>query len=275
MTTTATSGTTGPAASDAAVPDSVGAIGGIVRDIARGGFTGMIVGIAGAGIGGRVVMRLAALIVPEAAGGFTTNGNRIGAITAEGSFALALLGLAVGVIAATIWVTVSPWIPGHGLRRALVAMPIAVAIGANGLVDGENQDFLLLHFDPLIVGLLVFLVAAIGFLFAIVDEWLDRRLPPATGPAGAIYWFLAVIGVAVFLPAVVVGLLTSSEAAVVLIGLGLVAVGAATLLSWVRRVEGRPVSSRLRTGARATLVATCAVGLVRVVPEISQALGAG
>jgi len=49
---------------------------------------------------------------------------------------------------------------------------------------------------------------------------------------------------------------------------------ALTLLSWMRRLEGRPVSSRLRTGARTALVATCAIGLVGLVPEVSQALGA-
>lgn len=45
------------------------------RDITRGGLAGLIVGVLLAGIGGRVVMRLAALLVPAADGAFTENGN--------------------------------------------------------------------------------------------------------------------------------------------------------------------------------------------------------
>src|SRR4029079_5591713 len=84
----------------------------ILRDIARGGLAGAIVGIVGAAIGGGVAMRLAALIVPSATGAFTENGNRIGEITLAGTVALLLVGLAAGVIGGAIWVAVSPWIPG-------------------------------------------------------------------------------------------------------------------------------------------------------------------
>ena len=68
------------------------AFGDIFRDIARGGITGLIVGLVGVGIGGRIVMRLAALLVPELVGEFTENGFRIGDITPGGSLGLVVFG---------------------------------------------------------------------------------------------------------------------------------------------------------------------------------------
>jgi len=41
------------------------AIGGVLRDIARGGLAGAIVGILGVAVGGRIVMRGAALLLPS------------------------------------------------------------------------------------------------------------------------------------------------------------------------------------------------------------------
>ena len=104
--------------------------GAIMRDISRGGLTGAIVGLVALGIGGRLVMRLAALLVPEATGLTTENGNRIGDITQDGTMFLILGGIILGLLAGTVWVVVSPWIPGRGLVRALITMPIAVALGA-------------------------------------------------------------------------------------------------------------------------------------------------
>ena len=144
--------------------------GAIMRDISRGGLTGAIVGLVAMGIGGRLVMRLAALLVPEATGAFTENGNRIGTITQDGTAFLILGGLIVGLLAGTIWVVISPWIPGRGLGRAVLTMPIAVAIGAAGLVDGSNPDFFILRHDPRVVASLIGLVAFTGFLFAVVDD---------------------------------------------------------------------------------------------------------
>src|SRR3954452_12277734 len=149
----------------------------IVRDISRGGLTGLIVGVVGGGIGGRIVMRVSALLVPSSSGAFTENGNRIGDITAVGTLGLMLFGLAVGVFAGAIWVVVSPWIPGRGLPRAVATMPLAVAVGSTVLIVGDNRDFLILDHHPAVVAVLLGLIAVIGLLFPLVDEWLDRRLP--------------------------------------------------------------------------------------------------
>src|SRR5689334_4060691 len=108
----------------------------VLREITRGGVAALVAGVLVAGVGGRLVMRLAALLVPEAAGRFTENGNRIGDITLGGTFALILfIGLFVGVVGGTVWVTMRPWLPESAGVRALISIPIASALGTKGLVD--------------------------------------------------------------------------------------------------------------------------------------------
>lgn len=244
----------------------------LLRDIARGGLAGMIVGIVGAGIGGRIAMRLAAMLVPEAGGAFTENGNRVGEITLQGSLTLLAFGFIAGVIAAPIWVVVAPWIPGAGLRRAVLAMPIAVALGAVGLVDGGNMDFFALRHDRVVVGLLIALVALIGFLFVIVDEGLDRRLPVAAGRAGRAYALLSAVGMLVVVP-LALAFVTASEPLVLLAGVTLIGVGVATLYRWQLRVQAHPEPGWLGIAGGAAVVAAVAAGFARFAPEVVRAAG--
>lgn len=236
---------------------------GVLRDIARGGLAGMVVGLIGGGIGGRIVMRLAAMLVPEAAGSFTENGNRVGESTLLGSLTLLAFGVTAGVIAAPIWVVVSPWIPGAGLRRAALAMPVAVALGAVGLVDGGNVDFFVMRHDRVVVGLLIALVALIGFLFVLIDEALDRRLPIAAGRAAAIYALLTAAGMLVVVP-LALAFVTASDPLVMLAGLTLIGVGVATLYRWVLRVQDRQEPEWFVLAGRAALVLAVVAGFARV-----------
>ena len=156
----------------------------ILRDITRGGLAGLVVGILVAGLGGRLVMRLAALLVPSANGAFTENGNRIGEITLVGSVALIVFaGLAASILLAVVWVAIAPWLPGRGVVRGLVAMPVAVALAAFGLINAGNPDFVVLRHDPIVVVILLALVAVTAPAMAVVDGWLDRRLPHAAAVA--------------------------------------------------------------------------------------------
>jgi len=267
MTTAAT-----PAVDSAANDATDAAFGAILRDIARGGITGLIVGLVGAGIGGRIVMRLAALIVPESAGSFTENGFPIGAITLGGSLGLVLFGLFLGAGVATIWVVVSPWIPGAGIRRALLAMPIAVAVGAVALIDGENRDFAILEHHPGVVGVLILFIAIIGLLFALVDDALDRRLPVATGRALAVYGLLTIVGLGLAM-LVLVSFLSATETTRVLTGVALIGLGVPTLGTWIFRVRGRPVPAWLVVVGRVALVAAVVIGSAGLLPELTRALG--
>lgn len=267
MTTTAS-----PTVDSAAELATESAFGGILRDIARGGITGLVVGIVGAGIGGRIVMRLATLLVPGSVGAFTENGNRIGSITLAGSVGLVLLGLFIGAGIATIWVVVSPWIPGTGIRRALLTMPIAVALGASALIDGSNPDFFILQHDARVVGVLIALIAVIGLLFALVDDALDRRLPPARGAAFAVYLGLTSVGI--LLALMVLGsFLAARETVTILMGVALTAVGLATLGTWILRVKGRTTPTWLVNAGRVALVGALVAGSARTLSELPRVLG--
>ena len=218
-------------------------------------------------------MRLAAIAVPESTGAFTENGNRIGAITVDGSLGLILFaGLFVGLIGAVLWVTVQRWIPGGTGVRALLAMPVAVALGSFVLIQGTNVDFLVLQRQPVIIGILLGLVMLAGASTALVDAWLDRHLPQANArtpmPAG-IYAVVTLIGL--LLGALVIVTYLGSENRVA--GFALLAVGVATLSTWALRLRRRDdipaVVAVLGYGGLAVAVA---LGLVATWSEVSLAL---
>jgi len=267
----------GPPAVDGvtAEADDAWPMGEVFRDIARGGLAGLVAGILVAGLGGRLVMRLAALIVPSATGFQTENGNRIGEITASGSLGLIVfVGLLGALVFASVWVAIAPWLPGRGLVRGLVAMPIAVALGSFGLISSENPDFAVLEHNPLVVASLILLVASAAPAMAIADGWFDRRLPhasSATSTLASVYALLTVIGVGFG------GLLLIQAALGEVsrpLGLTVIAVGIATLIWWSQRMRGQPAPSRgLVLAARSILLLGTVAGLVVLLPELTGALG--
>jgi hypothetical protein len=244
-----------------------------LRDIARGGLAGLITGIVVAGLGGRLVMRAAALLVPQAAGQFTENGNRIGEITLSGTLGLVLGGgLAFGLIGATVWVVVSRWIPGGMWTRAVLAMPIAVSLAGVALIEARNPDFRVLRHDSATVVLLVALVALAGFVIAGVDSWLERRLPQAgvSNRADGAYLALSTAGGVLVFPFVVAGYLGDERP----LGLALVAVGVATLVYWALRAQGRAAPPAwLVIAGRGSLLVAVVLGVLALAPDLASALG--
>ena len=250
----------------------VGLVGEVLRDIARGGIAGAVAGIAIAGLGGRIVMRLAAIIVPTSLGLFTENGNQIGDITVSGSLALIFGGLFFGLSGGVIWVVVSPWIPGSGLRRAILSTPIAIALTAVGLIQGSNPDFPILQHDGRVVAMLLALVGLAGFALALLDGWLYHRLPRAgrSGPADSLYAVLTLAGALLIFPIV----LQAYLAAALPLGLALVAVGLATLAWWALRLMGRDrPPSRLVVAGRAALLIAVMLGTLELGPDVASAMG--
>ena len=249
----------------------------ILRDIARGGFAGGIVGIVVAGLGGRLVMRLAALLQPGTIGAFSENGNRIGDITFLGSLGLVLVGLVIGLVGGTIWVVVSPWTPGTGPRRAIITMPMAVALGSFFLIEGDNRDFQVLQHDPAVIGSLIALVALVGVTVPLTDDWLDRRLPHTTSGRSWMTWLYAIIallGALLVFPIVIGSYVFTAHEATARVGLALLVVGLSTLLWWVLRIRGETHPPTIVTivGQTALLVAVV-LGFAATVPEVSIALG--
>lgn len=245
-----------------------------LRDIARGGLAGLLTGILIAGVGGRIVMRAAALLVPDAAGRFTENGNRVGDITLSGTLGLVIGGgLFFGLAGATVWVVVSPWLPVRAGLRAVVAMPVAIALSGVALVQAANPDFRVLRFDVATVAMLLGLVAIAGLSISLFDSWLERRLPPAnaSAPADGIYLALAVAGGGLVFPVVVASYVFEEGP----LGLALVATGLGTLVFWVRRYRGDPPRPPwLAVAGRASLLSAVVLGVVALLPDVAAALGA-
>lgn len=271
---------------DAATAASTGAVEGgarvdptteVFRDITTGGLAGLIVGVALAGVGGRLIMRLAALLVPSADGALTENGNRIGDITLGGSLGLIVaIGLLFGAVAGSLWVVIRPWLPRSRLARSVVTIPIALALGTRGLIEARNRDFDVLEHDPLVVASLIGLVALFGPALVIADAWLDRRLPhPAPADRKVIAGFGAVtfIGLTLTLLVVVPMYLGSPLWPA---GLALLVVGVATLATWWYRVQAqRTWPAGLAVVARAGLVAAVVAGVAVTIPEVLGAFGRG
>jgi hypothetical protein len=249
----------------------------IMRDVTRGGLAGLVVGIVVAGFGGRLAMRLAALVVPSANGAFTENGNRIGEITLAGSAALVIFaGLAAAIFLAVVWVAISPWLPGRGVVRGLVAMPIAVAFGATALINADNPDFVVLGHDPFVVAILLALVAAMAPAMAVADGWFDRRLPHAasiTSPAGIVYAAMSAIGLAIGSLLVFQSIAGGQSQSV---GVAIFATGLLTLGWWVQRLGGAAAPAHgMRVAGRTILVAGTGLGYAALAPELAGALGLG
>ncbi len=254
----------------------------ILREIAIGGLAGMLGGILVGGIGGRIFMRVAAAIDPTALGLITSNGNRIGDITLEGSVALVLLvGPLIGVFGAVVWVVASPWLPARGVGRALASGLVAVCTGSFFIVRGDEPDFALLDPTPVIVGLLVGLIGVLGIAVASIDGWLRRRLPgtmTASRRVLAAYGLVVAAG-ALFVPALIASYFSTGSSTFrppAEVGLALFAVGGATLAWWgslVRDGIGLPPRGLLVAG-RTALALVVILGALKLATEISAIVDA-
>ena len=245
----------------------------IVRDIARGGLAGLIVGFGILGLGARLVMRLHALIVPAAIGSATENGNRIGDITLGGTVGLLLIaGLFGAIVLGVLWVVLSPWLPGGTVARGVVAVPVAIGLGAHQLIVLGNTDFIVLRHEPLVVITLLALIAILPLALSVVDAWLERRLPHGAlgSPVGAGYLALTVVGGLLGLLLVVQATLQERTRP---LGVVIIALGLVTLAWWAQRVAGRLSGGReLVLVARTIVAAGTIAGALAVWPAISYAL---
>ncbi len=208
----------------------------------------------------------------------TEQGFVVGRITTGGTFGLIIaIGLLGGAVAGSLWVVMRPWLPASATARAVVSVPVALALGTFVLIDDANPDFFILGHDPLVVASLILLVALFGPALVLADTWLDRRLPHAraTGDGRIVAGYAIVTAIGLLLTLIlIVPFYLGSD--VRLAGLALLVVGLCTLASWWYRVErDRQPPRRVALVAIAALSVAVLAGLALATREVLGALAIG
>jgi hypothetical protein len=249
----------------------------IVREIAIGGLACLVGGLLIVGLGGRLFMRIAALIDPSSVGSLTSNGNRIGDITVGGTLGFVVFfGLGFGAYGAVLWVAVSQWIPGRGASRALGSGAIAVGLASFFVVRPDERDFRVLEPPGASVAILIAIVAVLGAVIALTDDRLRRRLPTTDPASPWVPGYLALFGLGLLVAPVLVGAYFShGEAGTfeppIAVGAALVVVEVTTAIWWAIRVRdgrNRPPTAMVMV-ARCALLIAVVVGLLRLLTDVS------
>jgi MFS family permease len=149
-----------------------------IRHMAIIGIAGLIAGVLIGGVGGRVFMRLSAVIAPDRAGAITENGAVVGEITVGGTIAFILfIGIFAGGFGAVIYTISEPWLAWAGPMQGLVFGAFLLATGSVAVFDPGNPDFRILDNDPRNVIMLIVLHLSFGVVLFAVLPGLARRLP--------------------------------------------------------------------------------------------------
>lgn len=167
------------------------------RHVALIGISGVIAGLLVAGIGGRIFMRLSAMIAPDRAfGAFTEAGAVVGEITFGGTVAFILfVGISAGGLGAVIYTISEPWLAWAGPVRGVVFGVFLLAATSIVVFDPGNFDFAILGNDQRNVLMLVVLYLAYGPVLVALLRVLDRRLPAVDPdrPIDSIPGYLAMV----------------------------------------------------------------------------------
>lgn len=256
------------------------------RHVALIGVAGVALGVVVGGLGGRLVMRIAALVAPDSViGDLTENGFPIGEFTVGGTMTLLLFGgFFLGGIGAVIYLIVEPWLEWAGGWRGLLFAGFLVAANSTtvGVLDPDGLDFEILGNSPLIVGMFLLLFLLYGVLLAWVSDLLDRRLThidtdrPTMDSAGG--WIvLAVVGAVFFIPPTfgqfVIAEVCGCEPPR-LMSLFLLGLVVATTTVWVSRITGRLTAwtTGIRILGYGSLIGAAITGAIRAVRDIGTLL---
>jgi len=185
------------------------------RHVGLATLAGLIAGVVVGGLLGRVVMRVSGFMGgPGMVGVRTSNGNRVGDITLEGTIGLILFaGVATGVLGGILYAGSEPWLrrsrPWSGL---VFGIGLFAAVGFT-TVDPSNVDFARFGSAPVNVAMF----AALFVLFGIAIAWLLERLRAVAAGRGTrarvvegLGW-LALLPVAPLMVAVFAGLGANSD----------------------------------------------------------------
>ena len=163
---------------------------------------GIPTGVLVAGIGSRVGMLVLRLTSPDHVRGLISDdGFEIGRFTLLGTYNLLLLGAVVGLIGASIYTWVAPWLIGPvWFRRATTALACGAVIGSM-LVSDDGVDFNVLEPTWLAVAVFVALPAVFGWFIGVA---VDRARVAVRRPRRRWWWVTPIALVACFPMAVTV-----------------------------------------------------------------------
>ena len=138
--------------------------------------SGLLVGALVAGPAMRLAMLLLRVTSPDTVIGIESDdGFTIGEFSLSGTYNLFMLGAALGVLGAAIYVLVSPWLIGPGWFRSFTfAFTAGVFVGA-AVIQDDGVDFRILEPTWLAIGLFVAVPALVGAVLPrVVDEVAAR-----------------------------------------------------------------------------------------------------
>jgi hypothetical protein len=246
----------------------------LVREVAAGSLSGIVVGIIVGGLGSRLVMRLSAIAAGSGVQGITTsNGNRVGEITVGGTIALILLGgVFAGIFGGVLYASLRPWLAPFGHWRGLIFGLGLLGLAGSLILDQANSDFIILR--PPLLNVAMFAALFPIFGIALVPVF-DRTLRALAG-GSVISGSLALLGALVAALFVGLGLvsgltaLTSAPTSVELITLlvlGMVVAGLAA-----RALVSRPSSPPWRLASYGLLVAALFIGAATTLSGVVRIL---
>lgn len=253
-----------------------------LRHVGLIGVAALVTGLLVGGIGGRIFMRISAMIAPDrAVGALTEAGAVVGEITFGGSLAFILfIGVFAGGAGAVIYTISEPWLAWAGPLRGLVFGVFLLAVGSIAILDPGNFDFGILGNDPRNVIMLIALYLAFGPILVGLLGVFDRRLPAVDPkrPIDSIPGYIAmVIGGVLFLAAVLGNLFVESfcecdpPRLMGLFTIGMLLSTAAWWLPGLRDPERVPSRYVMFLGY-ATTVGAFAAGITRAISDIRHLL---
>ena len=250
----------------------------LTRHAAVVGLAGVVARVLVGGLGGRIVMRIAAIAAPSRVNGILTeNGNRIGDITPAGTIAIFIfVGIVSGAFGAIVYLITEPWLAWTGRLRPLAFGLVLLAIAGHTVITPGNFDFAILRNRELNIAMFLALFPIFGITIAGVRYLLDERLPRVEEiPEISRYAVPAAFGVS-FVPLMVIQFFSEDvcgcEPAPVL-GSLIVFMGVTTLALWavstIDRVDAR-WSMPVRVVGYVALAATSIVGATRLISDVRE-----
>lgn len=244
---------------------------GLLREFAVLGLAGLVAGFLVAGVVGRLVMRLQAVVASEdAIGRMTEGGNIVGDVTLDGTVAfLIFVGVGFGAFGAVTMVAIWPWLSRWSTHiQSLVLGLFVLAVGGAGVIEADNADFPIVGNEWLAVLLFAGLFILWGYTAVWLQRVFDRRFASESRPWTRIYGALTVIGIVLYLglPTTLFDETSKTPAvvAVSVVVLYLTAIGIWSLRIWPRNTTVKRV---LRTVGYTAIAVTLTFGLAHTASE--------